>query len=256
LSEEKPSILAIGWDFWSLWPIIPLLAKQAKAGSEVSVITMNQGPPPEKPLHGMPTKGEYKRAWGGYTSGYEEFKAAFEILNIHDVRFLGLGPMSRLAGNIQKSMLTVTRIIREIRPDIILMQDPYGPHMPGWLSWFYTMMERAIREAAGNGFHQAHDDRYPDPNPYMQRIELEHFDLPGHRAKEIYYWLPKSEEINYAVDTSDVVDDVVEFTKRVHYFKDWKPPHVVVLKRQLGPKVSQYLEVSEKSIYSLLRPPQ
>jgi len=255
LSEEKPSILVIAWDFWSLWPIIPLLAKQAKIGSKVSIITMNFGPNPKRPLHGMKTRGEYKRAFGPtkseYTSCWEEFKEAFKILNIHDVRFLDLMPGSRFAGNAQMAILTITRIIRELKPDVILTQDEKNPNLPGWLAWFYSMVGRAIHEAA-TPWHTSHDPRYPVPNPYMQAIEIEYYDLEPHRAKEIYYWHPRYEEINFVVDTSDVVDDIIEFTKKVHYFKDYKPPSAVVLKRQLGPKVSQYLDVSQNSIYKLI----
>jgi len=253
--KEKTSILVIAWDMWSLWVVIPLLAKQAKAGSKISIITMNFGPNPKKPLHGMEIKGEFKRAFGPtgseYTSCWEEFSEAFKTLNIHDVRFLDLMPGSRFAGNVQKAMLIITKIIRELKPDIILTQDEKSPHMPGFYSWYCAMVGRAIHEA-GSSWHTSHQDIYPIPNPYMQAIEIEHYDLEIHSAKEIYYWGSDYREINFVVDTSDMVDEVTEFTKKGQFFKNWKPLRAVALKRQYGPAVSQYLDVSQNSMYELM----
>jgi len=131
--REEKRILAISWDLHSIWVIMTVLAKHRKMGDHVTIVLGN---PEYGTLPYLPDDTLVKNI----------ATVTKEDLGIDDVRFIGAVPLSHFMSHTEEIMLKVTNIVREVKPQVILLEDPDFRHL-GWHSMFVTLMQRAIHEA-------------------------------------------------------------------------------------------------------------
>lgn len=172
LEEMKPlKILAISWDYHAIWSIMALLVKHARRGDQITIAIGNTG-----------------------TNGFK--KIVEESFGIKDVRAFGAVPFSWFMSHAEEVMVKVTNIVRDVKPDIVLLQDPEGWSF-GWYALFCSLMDRAVHEASMRWA--------PRGGVPAERI---------HTPRAIYYWWTNNPTI--LIDVSDVVKDVEDARLRFH----------------------------------------
>ncbi len=164
-------ILAISWDYHAIWSIMALLVKHAKRGDHITIAIGNTG-----------------------TNGFK--KVVEESFGIQDVRAFGAVPFSWFMSHAEEVMVKVTNIVRDVKPDIVLLQDPEGL-AGGWYSLFCSLMDRAVHEASMRWA--------PRGGAPEDKI---------HTPKKIYYWWPKNP--NVIIDVSEVVEEVKTALSKFH----------------------------------------
>ncbi|MBS7635315.1 hypothetical protein KEJ34_07545 [Candidatus Bathyarchaeota archaeon] len=92
-------------------------------------------------------------------------------------------------------MLKFVNIIREVKPKVILLEEPDFNTL-GWYALFVTLMERAIHEAARSWF---------TPEGIIGE---------AHSAEAIYYWWTKNPNIIVEV-FKELVESIRETAKKV-----------------------------------------
>lgn len=125
-----------------------------------------------------------------------EQRAAGEVLGVHDVRFLGYRDGELTVSH--ELRRDISRVIRQVRPDRMLIQSPER-------NWARIFSSHPDHMAAGDAAIQA---VYPDSrNPFAHPSLLNDEGLEAWSVPEV--WVIASPTPNQWVDITDVFDDKI-----------------------------------------------
>jgi len=145
----------------------------------------------------------------------EEQRNAARVLGSDDVTFLGY-----IDGRVEPTLelrLEIARVIRRVRPDVIITQDPLFRYSPTYIN---HPDHRAVADATLAAI-------MPTANTYLSALELIAEGLEPHDVSEIYLSVPVTATVWVPLTAEDLQRKMDALRAHVSQLGDWNPEEMV-----------------------------
>ncbi|HEX6290095.1 MAG TPA: PIG-L family deacetylase [Herpetosiphonaceae bacterium] len=145
----------------------------------------------------------------------EEQRNAARVLGSNDVTFLGY-----VDGRVEPTLelrLEIARVIRRVRPDVIITQDPLFRYSPTYIN---HPDHRAVADATLAAI-------MPTANTRLSALELLEEGLEPHDVSEVYLSVPVTPTVWVPLTQADIERKIDSLRAHASQMGDWNPEPMV-----------------------------
>lgn len=145
----------------------------------------------------------------------EEQRNAARVLGSEDVTFLGY-----IDGRVEPTLelrLEIARVIRRVRPDVVITQDPLFRYMPTYIN---HPDHRAVTDAALAAI-------MPVANTRLSALELIEEGLEPHDVSEVYLSVPVTPTVWVPLTEDDLARKLESLRAHASQMGEWNPEEMV-----------------------------